>query len=172
MRNVDHQTRLIDDLLDTSRIVSGKLTIERRAVNLVEIILTALDASRPGAAAKEIDLRFTPDDANIAVVGDSGRLQQLASNLLSNAVKFTPERGAISVRLLKNGERVQLQVKDNGNGIAPEFLPHVFDRFRQADASTTRRHGGLGLGLAIVRQLVELHGGSVRATSPGPGQGK
>jgi PAS domain S-box-containing protein len=170
-RNVDHQTRLIDDLLDTSRIVSGKLTIDRRAVNLVEIILTALDASRPGAAAKEIDLRFTPDDANIAVVGDSGRLQQLASNLLSNAVKFTPERGAISVRLLKNGDRVQLQVKDNGIGIAPEFLPHVFDRFTQADTSAARRAGGLGIGLALVRHIALLHGGQVRADSQGVGRG-
>src|SRR5438874_2487022 len=113
-RNVDHQTRLIDDLLDTSRIVSGKLTIERRTVNLVEIVLSALDGVRPGAAAKHIDLRFTPDDTVISVVGDAGRLQQLASNLLTNAVKFTPERGAISVILHKSGERVQLQVKDNG----------------------------------------------------------
>ena len=110
-RNVEHQTRLIDDLLDTSRIVSGKLTIERRAVNLVEIVLAALDAVRPGAAAKHVDLRFTPDDTTISVVGDAGRLQQLASNLLSNAVKFTPERGSIAVLLLKNGERVQLQVR-------------------------------------------------------------
>ena len=170
-RNVDHQTRLIDDLLDTSRIVSGKLTIERRAVNLVEIVLTALDAARPGAAAKEIDLRFTPDDANIAVVGDSGRLQQLASNLLSNAVKFTPERGAISVTLLKNADRVQLLVKDNGIGIAPEFLPHVFDRFTQADTSAARRAGGLGIGLALVRHIALLHGGQVRADSPGVGRG-
>jgi PAS domain S-box-containing protein len=170
-RNVDHQTRLIDDLLDTSRIVSGKLTIERRAVNLVEIVLTALDAARPGAAAKEIDLRFTPDDANIAVVGDSGRLQQLASNLLSNAVKFTPERGSISVLLLKNADRVQLQVKDNGIGIAPEFLPHVFDRFTQADTSAARRAGGLGIGLALVRHIALLHGGQVRADSPGVGRG-
>ena len=170
-RNVDHQTRLIDDLLDTSRIVSGKLTIERRAVNLVEIVLTALDATRPGAAAKEIDLRFTPDDANILVVGDGGRLQQLASNLLSNAVKFTPERGAISVLLLKNAERVQLQVKDNGIGIAPEFLPHVFDRFTQADTSAARRAGGLGIGLALVRHIALLHGGQVRADSAGVGRG-
>ncbi len=170
-RNVDHQTRLIDDLLDTSRIVSGKLTIERRAVNLVEVVLTALDAARPGAAAKEIDLRFTPDDANIAVVGDSGRLQQLASNLLSNAVKFTPERGSISVLLLKNADRVQLQVKDNGIGIAPEFLPHVFDRFTQADTSAARRAGGLGIGLALVRHIALLHGGQVRADSPGVGRG-
>jgi PAS domain S-box-containing protein len=170
-RNVDHQTRLIDDLLDTSRIVSGKLTIERRAVNLVEIVLGALDAARPGAAAKEIDLRFTPDDATIMVVGDGGRLQQLVSNLLSNAVKFTPERGAISVLLLKNAERVQLQVKDNGIGIAPEFLPHVFDRFTQADTSAARRAGGLGIGLALVRHIALLHGGQVRAGSAGVGRG-
>ncbi|HEV3011010.1 MAG TPA: PAS domain-containing protein, partial [Burkholderiales bacterium] len=170
-RNVDHQTRLIDDLLDTSRIVSGKLTIERRAVNLVEIILAALDAARPGAAAKEIDLRFTPDDASIMVVGDGGRLQQLVSNLLSNAVKFTPERGAISVRLLRNADRVQLLVKDNGIGIAPEFLPHVFDRFSQADTSAARRAGGLGIGLALVRHIALLHGGQVRADSQGVGRG-
>jgi PAS domain S-box-containing protein len=170
-RNVDHQTRLIDDLLDTSRIVSGKLTIDRRAVNLVEIVLAALDAARPGAGAKEIDLRFTPDDANIPVVGDAGRLQQLVSNLLSNALKFTPERGAISVLLLKNAERVQLQVKDNGIGISPEFLPHVFDRFTQADTSAARRAGGLGIGLALVRHIALLHGGQVRADSAGLGRG-
>jgi PAS domain S-box-containing protein len=170
-RNVDHQTRLIDDLLDTSRIVSGKLTIERRTVNLVEIVLAALDAARPGAAAKEIDLRFTPDDANFMVVGDGGRLQQLVSNLLSNAVKFTPEHGAISVLLLKNAERVQLQVRDNGIGIAPEFLPHVFDRFTQADTSAARRAGGLGIGLALVRHIALLHGGQVRADSSGVGRG-
>jgi PAS domain S-box-containing protein len=170
-RNVDHQTRLIDDLLDTSRIVSGKLTIEHRAVNLVEIVLAALEAARPGAAAKEIDLRFTPHDAAIMVVGDGGRLQQLVSNLLSNAVKFTPERGAISVVLLKNGERVQVLVKDNGIGIAPEFLPHVFDRFTQADTSAARRAGGLGIGLALVRHIALLHGGQVRADSAGLGRG-
>ncbi|HEX2334751.1 MAG TPA: ATP-binding protein, partial [Burkholderiales bacterium] len=170
-RNVDHQTRLIDDLLDTSRIVSGKLTIERRTVNLIEIVLAALDAARPGAAAKEIDLRFTPDDAAIMVVGDGGRLQQLMTNLLSNAVKFTPERGAISVLLHKNAERVQLQVKDNGIGIAREFLPQVFDRFTQADTSAARRAGGLGIGLALVRHIALLHGGQVRADSPGVGRG-
>jgi len=170
-RNVDHQTRLIDDLLDTSRIVSGKLNIERRTVNLVEIVLAALDAVRPGAAAKHVDLRFTPDDTAISVIGDAGRLQQLASNLLSNAVKFTPERGSIVVLLLKNGERVQLQVRDNGVGIAPEFLPHVFDRFSQADTSAARRAGGLGIGLALVRHIALLHGGQVRADSAGVGRG-
>jgi len=170
-RNVDHQTRLIDDLLDTSRIVSGKLTIERRVVNLVEIVLAALDAARPGAAAKSIELRFTPHDTAVMVVGDAGRLQQLVSNLLSNAVKFTPERGQVAVLLLKNGERVQLQVKDTGIGIAHEFLPHVFDRFTQADTSATRRAGGLGIGLALVRHIALLHGGQVRADSAGEGRG-
>src|SRR6185436_17563771 len=170
-RNVDAQTRLIDDLLDTSRIVSGKLTIERRVANLVDIVHAALEAARPGATMKSIELRFTPDDPAIMVVGDAGRLQQLASNLLSNAVKFTPEKGAVQVALLKNGERVQLQVRDNGIGIAPEFLPHVFDRFSQADTSSTRRAGGLGIGLALVRHIALLHGGQVHAGSAGIGKG-
>jgi len=169
-RNVDHQTRLIDDLLDTSRIVSGKLNIERRVVNLAEIVNAALEATRPGAAAKETTLRFTAGDP-VMVVGDAGRLQQLASNLISNAVKFTPERGLVQVSLLKNGERVQLVVKDNGLGIAPEFLPHVFDRFTQADTTSARRAGGLGIGLALVRHISLLHGGQVRADSPGLGKG-
>src|SRR5689334_12762892 len=170
-RNVDHQTRLIDDLLDTSRIVSGKLTIERRVVNLVDTVHAALDAARPVAQAKHIELRFAPADPATMVIGDAGRLQQLVSNLLSNAVKFTPEQGAISVILHKSGERVQLQVKDNGIGIAPEFLPHVFDRFSQADTSASRRAGGLGIGLALVRHIALLHGGQVRADSAGPGKG-
>jgi len=170
-RNVDHQTRLIDDLLDTSRIVSGKLTIERRVVNLVDTVQVALDAARPLAQAKHIELRFSPGDAATMVIGDAGRLQQLVSNLLSNAVKFTPEKGNVSVHLNKNAERVQLQVKDNGIGIAPEFLPHVFDRFTQADTSAARRAGGLGIGLALVRHIALLHGGQVRADSPGPGRG-
>jgi PAS domain S-box-containing protein len=170
-RNVDHQTRLIDDLLDTSRIVSGKLTIERRIVNLVEAVTGALDAARPLAAAKHIDLRFAPSDAQTMVIGDAGRLQQLASNLLSNAVKFTPEGGTVTVSIYKNAERVQLQVKDNGIGIAHEFLPHVFDRFTQADTSASRRAGGLGIGLALVRHIALLHGGQVRADSPGAGRG-
>ena len=171
MRNVDSQTRLIDDLLDTSRIVSGRLNIERRVANLVEIVNAALEAARPGATKKSMELRFTPDDPAIMVVGDAGRLQQLASNLLSNAVKFTPERGSVQVSLLKNGERVQLQVRDNGIGIAPEFLPHVFDRFSQADTSSTRRAGGLGIGLALVRHIALLHGGQVHAGSAGIGRG-
>jgi CheY-like chemotaxis protein len=171
MRNVDSQTRLIDDLLDTSRIVSGRLNIERRIANLVDIVHAALEAARPGATKKSIDLRFVPDEAAIMVVGDAGRLQQLASNLISNAVKFTPEGGAVQVLLLHNGERIQLQVRDNGIGIAPEFLPHVFDRFTQADTSSTRRAGGLGIGLALVRHIAHLHGGQVRADSGGIGRG-
>jgi PAS domain S-box-containing protein len=171
MRNVDSQTRLIDDLLDTSRIVSGKLNIERRVANLVDIVHAALEAARPGATMKSIELRFTPDDPAIMVVGDAGRLQQLASNLLSNAVKFTPEKGMVQVALLRNAERVQLQVRDNGIGIAPEFLPHVFDRFSQADTSSTRRAGGLGIGLALVRHIALLHGGQVHAGSAGIGKG-
>ncbi len=170
-RNVDHQTRLIDDLLDTSRIVSGKLTIERRVVNLVEAVMAALDASRPTAAAKKIELRFAPADPQTMVIGDAGRLQQLASNLVSNAVKFTPEGGNVTVSIYRNAERVQLQVKDNGIGIAHEFLPHVFDRFTQADTSASRRAGGLGIGLALVRHIALLHGGQVRADSPGAGRG-
>ncbi len=170
-RNVDHQTRLIDDLLDTSRIVSGKLNIERRVLNLVETVHAALDAARAVAQAKHMELRFAPADPATMVIGDAGRLQQLVSNLLSNAVKFTPEQGAVSVILHKSGDRVQLQVKDNGIGIAPEFLPHVFDRFTQADTSAARRAGGLGIGLALVRHIALLHGGQVRADSGGPGRG-
>jgi len=124
----------------------------------------------PGAAAKDIELRFTPGDP-VMVVGDAGRLQQLASNLLSNAVKFTPEKGQAQVSLLKNGERVQIVVRDNGLGISPEFLPHVFDRFTQADTTSARRAGGLGIGLALVRHIALLHGGQVRADSPGLGRG-
>lgn len=170
-RNVDHQTRLIDDLLDTSRIVSGKLNIERRLVNLLEIVANALDAARPGAAAKALELRLRPVDAPPMVVGDGGRLQQLVSNLVSNAVKFTPERGTVEITLQQHAERVQLQVKDNGVGISPEFLPHVFDRFTQADTSAARRAGGLGIGLALVRHIALLHGGQVRAESAGVGRG-
>jgi CheY-like chemotaxis protein len=140
-------------------------------VNLAEIVNAALEAARPGAAAKEIEVRFAPGDAGIMVVGDAGRLQQLVSNLVSNAVKFTPERGQVQLTLLKNGERVQLVVRDNGLGIAPEFLPHVFDRFTQADTTSARRAGGLGIGLALVRHIALLHGGQVRADSPGLGKG-
>jgi PAS domain S-box-containing protein len=170
-RSVEHQARLIDDLLDTARIMSGNLSLERRPLDLVEAINAALEVVRPIAAAKHIELRIASDPPAVAVVGDSGRLQQVVINLVSNAIKFTPENGRVEVGVELGGDRVRISVRDNGIGIAPEFLPHVFDRFTQADTSTTRRAGGLGIGLALVRHLVELHGGAVRADSPGPGHG-
>ena len=170
-RSVEHQARLIDDLLDTARIMSGKLTLERHPVDLAEVVNAALDVMRPIAAAKGVALHARLDGPAGMVEGDSGRLQQVVTNLLSNAVKFTSETGRVEVAVRRGAERVELAVRDDGIGIAPEFLPHVFDRFTQADTSTTRRAGGLGIGLALVRHLVELHGGVVRADSAGPGRG-
>ncbi|MBS1189728.1 MAG: Two-component regulatory system protein containing hybrid kinase and response regulator domain [Rhodocyclaceae bacterium] len=170
-RNVEHQTRLIDDLLDTSRIIIGKLVLERRPVNLVEVVHTALDLSRSSAQAKEISLRFAADGPELMVNGDQGRLQQVVINLLSNGVKFTPPGGRVEIELRQAGERIELAVADNGIGIEEDFLPLVFDRFSQADSSTTRRYSGLGIGLALVRHLVEMHGGTVAVASPGPGLG-
>lgn len=170
-RNVEQQTRLIDDLLDTSRIVSGKLTLERHPVDLVDVVRAALDQTQQTALAKKIDIRFDTEEPVLTVVGDPGRLQQVVINLLSNALKFTADEGQIEIGLRRNGEHIQLSVSDNGIGIDPDFLPHVFDRFSQADSSTTRRYWGLGIGLALVRHLVELHGGTVSAASPGAAQG-
>jgi PAS domain S-box-containing protein len=170
-RNVEHQARLIDDLLDTSRLISGKLTLERQPLNLVEVVHAALEVVRPAATAKHVALDAAFDHPVVTVEGDAGRLQQIITNMLSNAIKFTPEHGRIETSVRLVGDRIQLAVRDNGVGIAPEFLPHVFDRFSQADTSTTRRAGGLGIGLALVRHLVELHGGTVRAESLGAGQG-
>ncbi|MDB5905829.1 MAG: Two-component regulatory system protein containing hybrid kinase and response regulator domain, partial [Betaproteobacteria bacterium] len=169
-RNVDHQARLIDDLLDTSRIMSGKLNIERRPVNLVDVVQGAIEVVRASAAAKRIAVEFNPEHPAVTIEGDAARLQQIAVNLLSNAVKFTPEAGAVTVSLTSDSA-VRLSVADTGAGIDGEFLPRVFDRFSQADTSTTRRHGGLGIGLALVRHLSELHGGKVSAASEGPGKG-
>jgi PAS domain S-box-containing protein len=169
-RSVEHQARLIDDLLDTARVISGKLTLERRPVDLCDVVNAALEVARPLAAARNVALRVSFDPV-IRVRGDSGRLLQVATNLLSNAIKFTPENGVVQVDARLAGERARLTVRDNGIGIAPEFLPHVFDRFSQADTSTTRRAGGLGIGLALVHHLVALHGGTVRAASPGTGKG-
>jgi PAS domain S-box-containing protein len=170
-RNVDHQARLIDDLLDTSRIMSGKLNIERRPVNLVEVLQAAIEVVRPASAAKRIDVLFGADPAALAIEGDAARLQQIAVNLLTNAVKFTPEGGEVRVSLHAHDGCARLCVADNGAGIDSDFLPRVFERFSQADTSTTRRHGGLGIGLALVRHLTELHGGNVRAESDGVGKG-
>jgi PAS domain S-box-containing protein len=170
-RNVEHQARLIDDILDTSRSISGKLAIERGPVDLADVVHAAVEIARPAAAAKKIALYASLANAVARVEGDAGRLQQVLTNLLSNAIKFTPPQGAVEVSLAQVGDRVRLAVRDNGAGIAPEFLPHVFERFTQADTSSTRRAGGLGIGLALVRNIVDLHGGQVRAESAGPDRG-
>ncbi|CAL94434.1 conserved hypothetical two-component hybrid sensor and regulator [Azoarcus olearius] len=170
-RNIDHQTRLIDDLLDSSRIISGKLDLALHRVNLVDVVNAVLDLSTDSAQDKHIELRFACDVEELYVDGDFDRLQQVLSNLLSNAIKFTPEGGRVQVRLLCTERSAELSVTDNGIGIEPDFLPHVFDRFSQADTSMTRRYLGLGIGLALVRNLVELHGGTVQASSAGSNQG-
>lgn len=170
-RNARVQAQLIEDLLDISRIVAGKLTLNREHVDLAVVIGAAIEDLRPEIDAKHIDLRATVGpDAN-AVTGDAPRLQQVVSNLLSNAIKFTPSGGRIDVALERLDDRAQITVRDSGQGIAPELLAHVFDRFRQGDSSATRRHGGLGLGLGIVKHLVEAHGGAVSASSEGLGKG-
>jgi signal transduction histidine kinase/ActR/RegA family two-component response regulator len=170
-RNAKVQSRLIDDLLDLSRIISGKLLLETREVNLDTVVSNSIEVVRPAANAKGIQLTYECEPGGKTISGDSARLQQVAWNLLSNAVKFTPEGGSVRVRLAREGARVRFSVNDTGRGIPAEFLPHVFDRFRQADSATTRAYGGLGLGLAIVRHLAELHGGEVRAESAGEDQG-
>jgi signal transduction histidine kinase len=170
-RNTRLQVKLIDDLLDVSRIISGKMRLEVGLVDLAVVLNAALDAVRPAAEAKGIRLISAPVAPFGPISGDAGRLQQVVWNLLSNAVKFTPRGGRVEVELDTEDSRAQIRVRDNGRGIDPAFLPYIFERFRQADASSTRAEGGLGLGLAIVRQLVELHGGTVVAESAGPGQG-
>jgi PAS domain S-box-containing protein len=164
-RNANLQAQLVSDLLDVSRIVTGKLRLELRAVDLTEVLGEALETVKPAAAAKGIRLEPLFDPAVGPITGDSSRLQQVAWNLLSNAIKFTPREGHVQVRLDTSNSNVTFTVEDDGPGIEPGFLPHVFERFRQADGSSTRLHGGLGLGLAIVRHLVELHGGTVEATN-------
>ena len=170
-RNAKAQAQLIDDLLDVSRIISGKLRLETRQLDLNSVIEAAIEVVRPAAEAKKIQILYTREPSVGPVMGDAGRLQQVAWNLFSNAVKFTPEGGRVEVRLERVGSKVRMTVSDTGRGIRAEFLPHVFERFRQADSTTARDQGGLGLGLAIVRHLVELHGGTVSAESPGEGQG-
>ncbi|MDQ3802377.1 MAG: PAS domain S-box protein [Acidobacteriota bacterium] len=165
------QAQLIDDLLDVSRIVTGKLRLDVMPVSPHSFIDPAVDAARPAAEAKGVRLEKLIDTGVETVMGDPARLQQVVWNLLANAVKFTPRGGRVRVSLGRVNSRVEIAVSDTGEGISPEFLPHVFERFRQADQKTTRQHGGLGLGLAIVRHLVELHGGNVRADSAGEGAG-
>ena len=170
-RNAQNQRQLIDDLLDVSRIITGQLRLDVNQVDLTRIVADAVEIVSPAANAKRIKISCEFDPAHCNVSGDAVRLQQVIWNLLVNAVKFTPEGGQIDVKLEEVDRRVSVSVSDNGQGIKPDFLPHVFDRFRQADGTTTRAHGGLGLGLAIVRHLVEAHGGTVTAESAGPGQG-
>jgi signal transduction histidine kinase/CheY-like chemotaxis protein len=170
-RNVRAQAQLIEDLLDVSRIITGKLRLEVSPSELVPVIEAALDTTRPAAEAKGIQLQAELDPSAGPVLCDPARMQQVAWNLLSNAVKFTPRQGTVRVSLKRFDAHVEMSVSDTGQGIDQDFLPHVFDRFRQADSSTTRRHGGLGLGLGIVRHLVELHGGTVAAESAGDGAG-
>jgi PAS domain S-box-containing protein len=170
-RNARMQVQMIDDLLDVSRIVTGKLRMTVQPVDLGAVIIAAVEGLRPAAEAKEIRFQLQLDSPAGQVSGDPDRLQQVAWNLVSNAIKFTPKGGRVLVRLERVESQVEVAVSDTGRGIAPEFLPHVFNRFRQADATTTRAYGGLGLGLAIVRQLVELHGGTVRVESAGEGLG-
>ena len=170
-RNARAQAQIIEDLLDVSRIVTGKLILEVEAVNLVTLIDSALDGVRLAADTKRIEIRRRVDPSASVVSGDPTRLHQVVSNLLTNAVKFTSPGGWMEVRLERVDGRARITVADNGQGISGDFLPHVFERFRQADGSTTRAHGGLGLGLAIVRHLVDLHGGTVHVASPGLGRG-
>ena len=170
-RNARTQAQLIEDLLDVSRIISGKLRLEVKPVDLAAVVNAALDALRPAAAAREIRLEPMIDPNAGPIHGDAERLQQVVWNLLSNAIKFTPRGGRVQVRVAGVNAHAEIVVSDSGKGIEPQFLPHVFERFTQADSTTTRAHGGLGLGLAIVRHLVELHGGNVRAHSPGANQG-
>ncbi|HEV2845073.1 MAG TPA: ATP-binding protein, partial [Thermoanaerobaculia bacterium] len=165
VRNAKLQSQLIDDLLDVSRIVSGKMRLDVRPTELPPVIDAAVEAVRPAAEARQIHLQRVLDPLAGPVAGDSARLQQVVWNLLSNAVKFTPKGGKVEVRLERVQSHVEIIVADNGIGIAPDFLPLVFERFRQLDASTTRQQGGLGLGLAIVRHLVELHGGTATAAN-------
>jgi PAS domain S-box-containing protein len=170
-RNAASQARLIDELLDVSRIVSGKLELERRPLELASVVLEAVDVMRPTADAKGITLETTIACDPCQVMGDPDRLRQVMWNLLANAVKFTPPKGRVQVTLRRSGTDARVVVADTGQGIPASFLPHVFERFRQVDTTSTRRHGGLGIGLAIVHELVELHGGRVLAESPGEGRG-
>jgi len=170
-RNANAQVQLIDDMLDVSRIVTGKMRLDVRPVDLHRVVEAALDAVRPAAEAKGLRVQSVLDPQALGISGDPDRLQQVVWNLLINAVKFTPRGGRVQVGLQRVGSHVEIVVSDTGQGIAPDMLPRVFERFQQADSTSTRRHTGLGLGLALVRHLVELHGGAVEAASVGEGHG-
>jgi CheY-like chemotaxis protein len=172
-RNVLAQTRLIDDLLDVSRIITGKLRLHPRKISLVSVLEGVCEAMRPAAEAKRIEITLEKEipAGRDVIVGDPDRLQQIVWNLLSNGIKFTPPRGRVSIRLERSESHFVIRVCDTGRGIRPEFLEHMFERFRQADSTTTRAQGGLGIGLAIARHLTELHGGTISAASPGENMG-
>ena len=170
-RNAKAQAQLVEDILDVSRVITGKLNLNMAPVDLASIINAAIDSVQLAAESKDIELEITLDPTARHILGDASRLQQVVWNLLSNAIKFTPSGGRVAVRLKRSGREAQIQIIDSGVGIEVDFLPHIFDRFRQADGTTTRRHGGLGLGLSIVRHLVELHGGTAEASSEGADQG-
>ncbi len=171
LRNVNTQVRLIEDLLDLSRVASGKFRLAVQPVDLRSVVEAALDAIRPAAEAKGIRLQSMLASPGGPVSGDPDRLQQIVWNLLSNSVKFTPKGGRVQIQLQQVNSNMEILVSDTGQGIQPELLPFIFDRFRQGDSTSSRAHGGLGLGLALVRHLVDLHGGSVFAQSPGEGRG-
>jgi CheY-like chemotaxis protein/two-component sensor histidine kinase len=170
-RNAQAQAQLIADVLDVSRIITGKLILQLSTVDVSDVVIRAADAIRPGADAKGVTLAILVEPANCAVRGDPDRLQQVFWNLLSNAVKFTPTGGNVDVMVTRRGATITVAVVDNGIGIPAEFVPFIFDRFRQADQTSTRAYGGLGLGLSIVKHLVESHGGKVSAASDGPDRG-
>ncbi|MGH9930632.1 MAG: hybrid sensor histidine kinase/response regulator [Pyrinomonadaceae bacterium] len=170
-RNAKAQAQLIEDILDVSRVITGKLLLRNERVDIASVINAAIDSVQLAIDSKDQHLEVTLDPSVRHTFGDAGRLQQVVWNLLSNAIKFTPPGGRIEVKVERAEGNMQLRVSDTGQGISPDFLPYIFDRFRQADGTTTRRHGGLGLGLAIVRHLVELHGGSISADSAGAGEG-
>jgi PAS domain S-box-containing protein len=170
-RNAKAQSQIIDDILDVSRIITGNLYLDLQPLELAAVVENAINVVRPTADAKSIRIETELNNAPAVVSGDSNRLQQVIWNLLSNAVKFTNNRGRVTISMYQDGSSVEVRVTDSGQGISREFLPYVFDRFRQADSSTTRQHGGLGLGLAIARHLIEIHGGSIRAESGGKGRG-
>lgn len=170
-RNARVQVQLIEDILDGSRIITGKLRLEVRPLDMRQVALMAIDAIRPAASAKNIAISVTLEPDAVGISGDADRLQQVLWNLANNAIKFTPKGGQVSIKLERVDSSISLSVEDTGQGIEPEFLPFIFERFRQADGSTTRRYGGLGLGLALARHLVEAHGGTIRAESAGRGLG-
>jgi CheY-like chemotaxis protein len=170
-RNARAQVQLIDELLDLSRIMSGKMRLDLQQIGIEGVVRAAIESAEPAAHAKNIRLISILDPVSVSVTADSSRLQQVVWNLLTNAIKFTPKGGQVQVVLQRVNSHIELSVSDTGIGISPSFLPHVFDRFAQSDSSTTRSYGGLGLGLAISKQLVELHGGSLRVTSEGEGKG-